>query len=237
VSAPRVFLAWAGEDPLDRWLAEASPETRAEALRRRHLPARREHLAGRRLARAALAAVTGAAPARVRFELDPEGRPFAPGGPDFNIAHSRGLIACAVATGPYRVGVDVEAWGRRVRAAALAERFFAPTERALLAPLEGAAHAQAFFSLWTLKEALLKATGEGLRRPLAEVAFTLSPQPQRVDPGAGEGPWSFALCAPTDAHRLALAWAHEPEGQTTQLEWLDLGAPLGAPAPPAPSND
>ena len=73
---------------------------------------------------------------------------------DFNLSHADTLVACAVtATG--RVGIDCERV-RPVQAAALLQRILSPAERA---PAD--TDAQIFFRLWTQKEAVIKAEGNG----------------------------------------------------------------------------
>ncbi|CAI8921580.1 4'-phosphopantetheinyl transferase family protein [Pseudomonas zeae] len=74
----------------------------------------------------------------------------------FNLAHTDGLLVLAVGAG--RVGVDVEA--RQARGTqSLSRRFFSHEERAVLA---GPARDAAFYRLWTLKEAGVKASGKGV---------------------------------------------------------------------------
>lgn len=90
------------------------------------------------------------------------GKPCAPG-VFFSLSHSGGYALLAVSDAD--VGADLE----RLRPAPMrtAGRVFAPEELDWLAAGEdGDAR---FFTLWTLKEALLKAAGCGLTQPLREV--------------------------------------------------------------------
>ena len=92
----------------------------------------------------------------------PYGKPEAPG-VFFSLSHSGEYALLAVSDAD--VGADLE----RLRPAPMrtAGRVFAPEELDWLAAGEdGDAR---FFTLWTLKEALLKAAGRGLTQPLREV--------------------------------------------------------------------
>src|SRR3546814_6085223 len=65
--------------------------------------------------------------------------------------------------------------------AAIARRFFAPAEAAALAGFPPPLHAEAFFAIWTRKEALLKAFGGGLSLPLDGFCVSADPrQPARL---------------------------------------------------------
>lgn len=85
---------------------------------------------------------------------------------DFNLSSTPGYVACAVASG-LRVGVDIEVpdrvGGRKADNEAVGELVFTPEERAWLAQ-QTDPHAR-FYQLWTLKEAIAKADGEGLGLP------------------------------------------------------------------------
>jgi 4'-phosphopantetheinyl transferase len=83
----------------------------------------------------------------------------------FNVSHSGELILIAIAVGR-DVGVDVERIRTGFDVEEVAERFFSDREREVLASLDGHAKTEAFFKLWTLKEAYLKAKGSGLSAPL-----------------------------------------------------------------------
>ena len=73
-------------------------------------------------------------------------------------------------------GVDIEV-ARNVDARRIAQRYFAASELALLDTLDGQARERAFFRLWTLKEAAVKALGEGLAGNLARLEFDLGGNP------------------------------------------------------------
>lgn len=92
----------------------------------------------------------------------------------FSLSHAAGLIALVVATSP--CGVDIEV-PRAAAIESIARRYFAREEQVLLASLDADARRQAFFRLWTLKEAGVKALGEGLAHNLARLAFDLDRDP------------------------------------------------------------
>jgi 4'-phosphopantetheinyl transferase len=163
-------------------------------------------------------------PAGWRFRTNEHGRPEIAGAVTplrFNLSHTAGLVACAVAH-DRDVGVDVEhLHPPRWDAAAsleVAASHFAPAERAGLEAAGPEARAARFFAIWTLKEAYIKARGLGLSLPLARFAFELDagPEPRvRFDAGFGDEPeaWHFACLRPTPAHALALAVRRAP-GET-----------------------
>jgi 4'-phosphopantetheinyl transferase len=170
------------------------------------------------LLRAALSRVAARAPGQWRFTAPGRGRPEIAGPRTrprlrFSLSHTAGLVACAV-TREREVGVDVERIGPWAGSAALAERHFSPSERrglARLPPREAHAH---FFSIWTLKEAYLKARGVGLGLPLDVASFHVAPgAPPAVSfaPGHGEDArgWQFALLEPRPGYRLAVGARRE----------------------------
>ena len=73
------------------------------------------------------------------------------------------------------VGVDIE-YKKPVREwAGVARRFFSPAENAELLALNEPRRMDAFFDCWTRKEAIIKATGEGLNARLDEFDVSLTP--------------------------------------------------------------
>ena len=165
------------------------------------------------------------APRDWRFEAGAQGKPeIAAGLPRiaFNLSHGTRLVALAVAAGDDAgpVGVDVEQATRNI-GPGIARRYFAPEEVADLEALPEAQQRDRFFTLWSLKESYIKATGFGLSLPLDSFSFAF-PAPDRIafrhHPGrvpphfAGDG-FSPAFSAP--AFRQAMLTS--PAGERHSL--------------------
>jgi len=160
------------------WLSEAE-------MRRYHrlqLPRPRQHfLLGKVFTRRVLSRYADMAPGAWQFSVNPHGKPFlaetAPGSPTpglhFNLSHSRGRFVLAVSRMPV-LGVDVEFSARKRRVSRLARRYFSRSECQWLLGLAPADQQAAFYQLWTLKEAFMKARGLGQALPLNAFSFDLS---------------------------------------------------------------
>src|SRR5262249_31830035 len=83
----------------------------------------------------------------------------------FNVSHSGGRALLAFARGR-DLGVDLELMRPVPEMASLTEQCFSPAEREAWRGLPEAERPAAFFRCWTRKEAFVKATGDGLSRPL-----------------------------------------------------------------------
>ncbi len=130
-------------------------------------------VAGRGLLRTILRRYLGQPPQDLQFGYGRHGKPFLPEDGklpqlQFNLTHAHELALLAV-TRRRQVGIDVEWLGRDCPGETIAEQFFTPGEVAALRAAPAEHRRQAFFTLWTRKEALLKATGKGLAIPLAAV--------------------------------------------------------------------
>lgn len=124
----------------------------------------------------------------------------------FNLAHTRGLVACAVCRGG-DVGIDVEAIRPEMPQLDIARRFFSTPELAALEACAPGGRAARFTDFWALKESYVKAIGQGLSHALDTFGFALEPPARiRFEPPPGDAvSWQFALFAPTPSHRLAVA--------------------------------
>ncbi len=115
---------------------------------------------------------------------------------DFNVSHTRDVALVAVARdlpGKARVGVDIEHRDREVGADRLARKFLTPGEWATLADLPEDLRRQRFLRYWTCKEAMSKATGDGLIAPFRQLDVDLA-NPPRLRAGPPPylpGDWSL----------------------------------------------
>lgn len=168
---------------------------------------RQRTTAGTAVARLVLGAALRTPPAQLPIDRTclrcgaPHGRPrlAGTGGPGFSISHSGHCVAVAVLPGG-AVGVDVEAVGRVApeELGQLAACALPAAERAHLARLPAAVRPRAFTVGWVRREAVLKATGQGLAAPPEELVLTPPSTPPRVLRRSGPEPvWLRDLPAPS----------------------------------------
>lgn len=217
----------------DLALAWMQPEERARHDRFAFEHSKSEFRLARWLVRTTLSRHAPVDPADWRFETNPHGRPAiarAHGLPElrFNLTHTPGLLAIAVARGR-EVGLDAEDTLRPGETVGIAHRFFAPPELdALLALEDEADRHERFFALWTLKEAYIKARGLGLALPLASFAFSWREDGLGFlcDARAGDDParWHFTRHRPTPRHAMALA-VERRDGDIPKVSWREGSVP------------
>jgi phosphopantetheinyl transferase len=75
----------------------------------------------------------------------------------------------------------------------------------MLRACSGMERPERFATLWTIKEAVLKARGSGLSAGLMTVAVQLDARGRFQRLSAPDGPWSVASWSPVDGLRAALA--------------------------------
>jgi 4'-phosphopantetheinyl transferase len=213
---------------VERCLALLSDEECARYLRFHFEHDRHSYLAAHALTRAVLAPLVGASEPELQFEAGAHGRPelIQPAHAPrlrFNLSHTRGLVACAVAL-ERAVGVDVEHAERRTDIAQLAPAVFSDVERASLDALPEADKRARFFRLWTLKEAYIKAIGKGLSLPLRSITLELpsgeQPRLRFAPPLTDDGShWWLDVHEPRLGHVLAVAVQMAPPVRATIHEW------------------
>ncbi len=166
------------DDLLDEKTAAActpllNEEERERWQRFRLERSRREFLATHALVRTVLSRYRAVAPQDWRFTANKYGKPalMPDCGLHFNLSNSAGMAICLVADAPTDVGVDVEPHLRAQNIAEVARRVLSQAEHAQLQALPGAAKLERCLSLWTLKEAYIKARGMGMALPLEEISF------------------------------------------------------------------
>ena len=166
-------------------LAVLSGAERARADRlAAHPRAQRRFAAARAGLRALLGGHLGVDPGSLVFGEGPQGKPELLGGPHFSLSHSQDLALCALSPSR-RLGVDVEALRPVAEAEAIARRWFTASEMEVYEGARAVRPDEAFFRVWTRKEAYLKALGTGL----AGLSAHADPDHRRwevrdLDPGA-----------------------------------------------------
>lgn len=183
-----------------------TPQEQARAARFKIERPRCEWLATRWALRRILGEWLGMPPDAVCFEAGAHGKPFLPNRPDvfFNVSHTRGWSLVAVTeSGP--LGADIEWMAPSTAIERVARRFFAPVEVEAMMERPPQARRDAFFSLWTAKEAWLKAHGTGMTFSLQSFdasGILASPNAEIRPAGDGEVEpgWSaHAIKAPGNA--------------------------------------
>ena len=176
---------------------------------------RRMFVACRATLRTLLATYAGVLPQSLEFEFGSHGKPFLPHtGISFNVSHAGSWFACAtsVSSGAptdaaIDIGIDIEHMHPLPGLHAMAQHFFAPAEVERLAELPENVRTRSFFECWTRKEAVIKATGEGVSRLLHsfEVAFGPDTEPAllRLDQQRNPG-WGMHTFDPAPGYVAAL---------------------------------
>ncbi len=104
------------------------------------------------------------------------GKPYLNDYPDFsfNHSHSQNFYALATSRNVQNLGIDIEELSRKVRFEALAQHAFHPEELKHWKTL--AYDPEYWFKVWTTKEAVLKASGLGIRINLNELNTNIHPE-------------------------------------------------------------
>ena len=186
----------------------------------------RRFAVGRGALRVILAGYHRIEPERVKFGYTTHGKPFllnSPADIQFNLSHSHGFMVAAVCLNS-PIGVDIEKKDPRFRAMEIAERFFCDGEKEQIAGLDAGARLEAFFQIWTAKEAVLKAIGRGLALELTRLEVALSPlRVVTLDEGENihSENWHLVALQPAEEYCGTLAVAAFP----SQIEWRELALP------------
>ncbi len=179
--------------------------------------------------RAILADYLSIEPWDVTFFHGPRGKPYLDRAGDenklmFNVSHSGDLALVAIAIGR-EVGVDLEQVRSIRHVNNLVDRCLGPSEKRAFRARDEAARVRLFLRYWTHKEAYLKAVGEGLRIPLADVQFDVNRRGPKTALDLCDRGWRLSryvyveeLC-PADGFCGAVAVAGAPAGEVRWWSW------------------
>jgi len=216
---------------IDRISPNIAPYRRRRALQSQHVAERRylgsithlssqlESLAGSDQRTALIQQFhTGRNNKSVRCLRDLSGRPRVcvdrhAGQLDVSTSHGGGLVGTAISR-KGNVGLDLEPT-RRIRTHLL-DSVCTPSERAAIEDASSQLDTERYFAqLWTLKESLLKATGDGLSVDPRDIEFAIGSAPRLLKSPFGTG-WrfrSFEACAGT---YFSLCWQRR---QSVYADW------------------
>ncbi len=127
---------------------------------------------------------TGIAPHRLIFDYKAYGKPCLNSDQNsknihFNISHSQSLSMIAISPGN-EIGIDIEYMQPIKNMMQIAKDYFSNQEYSHLKMHVTNQRNTLFYQYWTLKEAYLKLTGEGIAQGLKTAHFTISPSLQLV---------------------------------------------------------
>lgn len=132
-------------------------------------------IASRALRRLALSAMEPVPPAFWKFKVADYGKPVLACKSDlrFNLSNTPGLVAC-LTTYRSEVGIDIVRMSDAELILNMSSDVFSPLEQTQLSTLCGDDRHMRACALWALKEAYIKASGQGLAIPLPDVSFHFS---------------------------------------------------------------
>ena len=164
------------------WLSLLSEEERTRAAGIANPTVRARFEIGRGLRRKMLADATGLLAWEITFLQSEEGKPRALNavGWDFNVSHSGDYVAVAVGRG--QVGVDLEQIRPVREMESIVERYFHPDEAAEWRAVAPGLRKEAFFVLWSAREASMKCVGFGLARGLSVTRVGSAILSERIAP-------------------------------------------------------
>jgi 4'-phosphopantetheinyl transferase len=155
---------------------------------------------------------------KIEFDATLSGKPILSGesaiidpGLYFNLSHSEDLLVLAVSQG-FELGIDVERIKAEIDHTAISGHFFAPEEMDWLRSLAPENQVEAFYRIWTCKEAVLKADGSGLRQRLDAVKIEF-PSVNNTTGGwqavsiAGSKKWTVQIFKAEPEYAAALAFS------------------------------
>lgn len=97
----------------------------------------------------------------------------------FNLSHAGQYILYAIGL-QQEIGIDIEEIRQDIKLQDIAERFFSVYENQFLYQLAENQKVEAFFRIWTCKEAFIKAVGKGLSFPLKEFDIDITQDQLRL---------------------------------------------------------
>ncbi len=180
---------------------------------------RRRYIIAHFFLRSLLGAYTNNLPEQLVFSAGPYGKPYLLQHADnhtrenfklfFNLSHSHDMIILAL-TLEGEIGADIEYMRPIGDIDSIAQQFFSPEEYTNLVSLPEEQKIAAFYTCWSRKEAVIKASGLGLAMPLDSFSVSLQANTSRqtvcvFTDGAPQSRWNVYSLPPVQDYAVALA--------------------------------
>jgi len=176
-----------------------------------------EFIASRLLLRHLLRTYTDCNSREAEAIPDEMGRPFwfvntIPVDIFFSLSHTKEMICCGICK-HREIGCDIESLQARKYEKELTERVFSAQEQQFYKSLPEQMRSEFFYRSWTLKEAFIKAVGQGLRVPLTSLSFTYAADKdttftvpvEHLGDSWTSRPYTFQSCIPFPGYSLGIA--------------------------------
>jgi len=167
----------ASSEALSRYTSLLSQDELERAKRFYFEKDRNHFIVGRALLRTLLGSYLDMEPSQIEFVYGQYGKPALKAGIhektlEFNLSHSKDFAVYAFDLN-HKIGIDLEHVHPMADMDDFARQFFSLRENVLINSLAGKQKEEAFFKIWTCKEAFLKANGSGITVPIDQVETTL----------------------------------------------------------------
>ncbi len=174
-------------DQLDALHGVLCDKEQKKAARYLRDPDRLSSIAARGALRILLSGYTRYSPSEVSFHYSKNGKPYMNDSEiDFKVSHSADWVVLAFGRNR-NIGVDVEKIKRSLDVEAIADRYFAPEEVALIK--KSADRYALFFQIWARKEAYVKACSSTLLREIG--SFSVPIAGEKLPDIGGKDGWFF----------------------------------------------
>jgi 4'-phosphopantetheinyl transferase len=192
--------------------AVISQEEKARAQRFRSAQDHDRYIVQHGVLRSLLSGYMGCAPRQVDIRTSANGKPYL-AGPDRDAIHFSASQSEAFAAFAFSrigsTGVDIEKMRDIPDIPEIVERHFTPREKNAIFSIPESLRSGLFYRLWTRKEAVLKAQGEGLLRPLDCVDVVTNED--------ANGPWKVRVAGGLVVEDFWVMDVNGPEGFATAV--------------------
>jgi 4'-phosphopantetheinyl transferase len=212
-----------------RWqplMALLADDERAKAESFHFARHRRRHAVSRAALRTLLGQYLDRPPRKIEITYNAYGKPRLADDSHrikFNLSHTQEIMLAAFVLDS-EVGIDIEFVTRNVDGMAIGQRWFSAREYHMLQAIPEHERIDAFFRVWSRKEAYIKARGEGISHPLHRFSVAMDKHAPRLiehqDDARETSRWRFIDIDVAEGYRAAVAVETVP--RQVHLYRLDL---------------